>query len=54
MGCLEAALEGAEVKRNHKQIANQLVKQGLVGDRKELHRKAPRKRKVGTGWLSVW
>ena len=46
VGCLEAALEGSEVKRSRKQIANQLVKQCLVMDRKELHRKQPRKVKV--------
>ena len=45
VGCLEAALEGSEVKRSRKQIANQLVKQCLVMDRKELHRKTTKESK---------
>lgn len=46
VGCLEAALEGSEVRRSRKQISSQLVKQCLVMDRRKLHRKE-KKTKVG-------
>ena len=49
VGCLEAALEGSEVSRGRRQISNQLVKQCLVLDRKQLHcKQSSRKRKVWT------
>ncbi len=47
MGCIEAALEGSEVKRSRKQIFNQIVLQGLVSDRKTLHKKPLKKKEVG-------
>ena len=46
IGCIVAALEGGEVKRSRKQIINQLVKQELVEDRKQLYKKSTKKKKV--------
>lgn len=49
VGCIEAAFEGSEVRRSRKQILNQIVRQGLVSDRKSLHKKAPKKKVVSNG-----
>lgn len=46
IGCLEAALEGSGINRSRKQIVNQLMKQCLVDDRKQVYKKAPNKKKV--------
>lgn len=46
VSCILAALEGGEVKRSRKHIINQLVRQELVEDRKLLHKKSVKKKKV--------
>jgi len=46
VGCIEAALEGSEVRRSRKQILNQIVGQGLASERRRLYKKAPKKTTV--------
>ena len=41
-----AGLAGGEVKRTRKQVINQLVRQELVEDRKQLSKKPTKKKKV--------
>ena len=45
VACIEAGLDGG-IPRSRKQIAKQLVTQGLVSSRKELHKKGNKPAKV--------
>lgn len=45
VGCIQAALKG-DTSRSRKQILNQIMKQGLASDRKILHKKAKKTKKV--------
>ena len=51
VACIEAGLDGG-IPRSRKQIAKQLVTQGLVSSRKELHKKGNKPAKVRDSQLT--
>ena len=48
-----AGLAGGEVKRTRKQVINQLVRQELVEDRKQLSKKPTKKKKVHSDCVDI-